>query len=667
MDRNAVEQQALAHLNRGDMEAALRSYLSILKFDPKDLRIRQKVGDLFARTGRTNEAERAWRDLYEALVAGQSHRQAVSILKQLVALKPDEARYHFDLGECYVASGYANDARQHYEAALRIDGAAGRPMDAAKAARRLAEIAPGDVSARLKVAELLDAGGDKHGAAKSYNEVMDELRRRGRPDEVGRVAELALRVTPEDPGLMLDAASARIEAGDYKRALAHLQVAYPLVPKEPRTLDLLARAFEAQAQGEKALKVLGELVKVGRERGDVGIEADALRRSARLAPEDADLAARLGEAEERLSRRERRLTTLILSTPGTEEELRAVVRGEVYARYGYFDRAQAALQAGLEQRADSPALLASMAELLASAGRTEDALRWMQRLLPLAAGESDAVLDRMAVLKGGPPVEAAAAVPSGSPTPAPSASPAPAASTASPSTASPSGAPTAPSAAGEEARGDALAASGDVQGAVLAWRNVLAVDPMNAGVLAKLAALRPAARPAAPVEGTFAEVSPEDLSDADLSMMEELPPEDDLDDDAHGAALFGDAPATADDASVIEEARSLVAIGLHQEAIALVTSLPSLEARVVEALAYRGLQDASRAVDVLRAATNDVAESDPAYAEALFELSGLYTETGKHRAALRLAEELLDLHPDFRPTDVRARLRGLQRLVGSTR
>jgi tetratricopeptide (TPR) repeat protein len=634
MDRNQLEQEAMRQLNLGSQDGALRAYSAILKLDPRDRRIRQKVGELMLKLGRPIDAEKQFREVAEGLMKEGAHRAAVAVLKQLLALRPDDPAIQMDLAECYVASGYANDARPHFDMAMRLWIGAGRPLEAAKAARRVAELSPGEPPLRLKVAELLEAGGDALGAAAAYQEVAEEYRRRGRPDEVGRIAEMALRLKPDDLPLLLDAAGARVEAGEYKRALAHLQLAFGQAPRDPQTLDLLSRAFEGVGQADKALKVLGELARVAAERGQPALEAEALRRSLRFAPGEADLLARLRVAEEKITRMERRLTQLALAEPTTEAELRAQVRAEVYLRYGFADRADGALTEALAEAPDALGLLAAKAEVEATRDAAA-ALVTMERILLRAGTEADAVRERIALVRLAAGLEPA------------SSQSAPASAAASPLAAP---APAAPDASGPEAKGDRLAAAGDLVGAVMAYREALATNPLDDTVLGKIAALRSAPRAAAAVAPP--EPSEEDAF-ADFGPLE----------DGTFAEVLPDALDEVSPLGDVDEARSLVAVGMWTDALAMLEELEGLEAAVLRSQAVRGLGEVSRALDLLREASNDAAETDPAYPEALFELSALYTATGKHRAAVRLLEELRDLDPGYRVGEVEARMRGLQKLL----
>lgn len=632
-ERQRLEAEALDALNRGSADGALRAYLAILRLDPKDRRVRQKVGEIYLRQGKNQDAERHLREVSDALLKEGSHRAAVSVLKQLAAIRPDDPQLQLDLGDCYLAGAYQTDARACFEGALRSWSSLGKPLLAAKAARRIADTNPADITLRLRVAELLEAGGDAPAATAAYSEVIDEFRRRGRTDEVARIAELALKGNPDDLGLLLDAAAGRIQQGEHKKALQALQLAFGKAPKEARTLDLLARAFEGAGQPERALKVLLELARVGTDRNDIAAEADALRRAAALAPDDADVRARLTRAEDRLGRLERKLTTLGCAEPTDEGTLRVVVRSELFVKFGMVDRAEREVRAALVSAADSLPLLASLAEVLVASGRVAEGLEVMERVVPRAGADSEAVLDRMALLKG---VDRAAPAPLDDDV---------LEDDDDPST-EPPVRPVGPETA--EQRGDRLQAAGDLPGALLAWREALADDPLNDAVLGKIAALRSAARAAEPARAPEPMRAPEPVfGDPDDGTFAEVEPE----------ALGDELPAGGGD---LEQARALASVGEYDAALAIVRGEAGLLARVIEAQALRGQGDVARALEVLREATNDAADTDPDYPEALFELAGLYTATQKHRSALRLLEEVRDLAPTFRTADVVARIRGLQ-------
>lgn len=719
-ERQRLEQEALQQLNRGSTDGALKAYIQILKLAPTDRRVRQKVGEIYLRQGRAAEAEKHLREVAESLIRDGSHRAAVAVLKQLVGLRGDAPELHLDLGDCYLAAGYSADAKASFETAAKTWLAMGKPLDAATASRRLAELAPGELALRLRTAELLEAGNDNDQAAAVYAEVIEEYRRRGRTDEVGRVAELALRLKPDDVGLLLDAAGARVASGEYKKALVALQAAFVAAPKEARTLDLLARAFEGAGQADRAMKVLLELSRVLLDRGDHAGEVDALRRAAALAPDDEDVATRLQVSLDRLGRFERKLGSLQLAQPSVESELRAIVRVEVFSRYGMHDLAEGEARAALALATDSLPLLAALAEVMIAAGKKADAIAAMERLVPRAGSEASEVLERLGMVRGvvemGAFVEDEPAQEPASddsdidpdafdvrdlpapPAGGPSADFHPEPSTIAQSTAS-LAASDAPFDSSDD-EGDALLRGGDMQGALMAWRRVLADDPLNEPVLAKIASLRTALRsgtpptsaPPAPVGRQPQSVAPS--SGLSKPVAAASPPAVPLRQPApvpapseslfrtQRAAVAPSAPVPVaaipdgtfaeiepeivdDEPSVdgLADARTLLAQGQAAAALTVARSLSGLAARVVEAQAHRVMGDLASSLEVLREATNAAPEDDPAYPEALFDLAVLYSATAKHRSALRLLEELADLAPLFRSDEVEAKIRGLQSLA----
>jgi tetratricopeptide (TPR) repeat protein len=218
-----------------------------------------------------------------------------------------------------------------------------------------------------------------------------------------------------------------------------------------------------------------------------------------------------------------------------------------------------------------------------------------------------------------------------------------------------------------EARGDRLAAAGDLPGAIVAYREALAADPLNDGVLGKIAALRRPSRDVTPAAAT--PVSPAPVPPAPVPARGQEPGYGGFALDSLDTSTFAEIdPVALDEAGAVgsfdpDEIRALVAVGMHADALALLEGADGLEATVLRALAYKGLGDASTALNLLRDARDEGDDSDPVYAEVMFELAALIAATGKHRSAMLLLEELRGLFPDFRSTEVDARIRGLARLV----
>ena len=714
MDRNKLEQEALAYINKGNLDGALKAFTAMLKLDPKDRRVRQRVGELMLKMGRPIEAEKMLREVAEGLVREGQGRAAVAVYKQILTFKTDDPTLHYDLGDCYATSGYPNDSRQHFDSAARLYSAASKHIDAARSMKRIVDLQPGEVALKLKVAEYLEAGLDFKSALIVLREVMEDYRRRGRPDEVGRIAETALRLAPDDASLHLDVGAARLEAGEIARALPLLQGANQLRAEHPRTLALLARAYEELDDVANALASTRELARAQAAAGDVAGELEALRKASRLAPGDLELRARLNGVERRMHRLDRRLTQLQLGQATTEDELRVQVKAEVLARFGFFDRAIALLR----NSPNSLPLLAMHAEILATSGDPDGAIRMIDAIAPKAGREREAVFDRIAVLKGMPEEEEVEddATPIGAPLPGADLldlDPAPEMDGI------PEPLPAEPAAPVEAplVRGDRFAATGDVAAALMAYRDALAEDPGSEQIIARIADLRNAARmvaparsmvpvPARPTPELAPQASPDAVSSGvalrpassltpapvktralppvtlaptfltalpDDGVVGEIFPDEfadpftEVDDPSEETAVM-DSPAAEDapaegEAHSLEEAHSLVEVGLNDEALVMIGDDPRLEARVLVAKALRAKGNAAAALEALREATNEASEDDPAYAEALYELSGLYTASGKHRSALRLLEELADLSPEFRKKEVAARRSGLARLV----
>jgi tetratricopeptide (TPR) repeat protein len=661
-NRDRIEQEAMALLQRGQPERALEGYLVLLRHDPRDLRVRKRVAELCLQVGRRGDAEKNFREVADALLAGGQQRAAWSVFKQLTELRPDDITLWEMLGDCAAAIGFGTEARDAWESGMKLVGA-GQPDRQLAFARRIATQAPNDQALQIHVAELLERVGRKDQASEEWTRLALEARRRGRPDDQARFFDRAISLGDNSLSARVGAAEGLLAAGDPRKALGHLQSAYREAPRDTAVLSVLARTFQAIDQAAKARQVWIQAARLHEEEGRPLERADALRNALAAGPDDAALRAELGEADQDAGRLRLRLDLLAWVSPERDDQVKAFVRAQTQARYGFPERALATIEGLPAELKETTSLRVLWAETLAELGRAGEAAVLLHKVVAPDPEAHQQLLTRLEILEGRAAGLSPAALlgdlgdeliddeptPAGgapyTPTPLP-VSPTPAAGPSAAQAAAPLAAHP-----GSDAEADAaeLEARGDVKGAIKAWRDVLRVDPANQHALLRIGELM--SQPAT-AKGGSSDVNLGDLSGflsgsdtfAEIDPNEPLPDED-----------WGEGQS--------ELALAYAEVGLWEDAQALAADCADLCGQLVLARSTRELEGPAAAVVVLRDAVDSADSHDPYFDEASYFLAGLLIEDGRLTAAKRMLDTLQQRSPDFRPLVVRARLRGVDILI----
>lgn len=621
-DRQKKEQDAQKALGKNNYEKAIEAYGELLRHDPRDRRIRQKLADLYQRVGRKEDAGKQYRELARMFGVDGNHRAAIAVYKKLVVLQPSDSSLLGELAGCYSLAGFENDAINNYEQA--INGLETRdPKLAAEYCKALQKLKPGDNPLRIRTAELLSVSGGREEAFQVYRTIITDLRRRGRMDEVGRMATQALKLKEDVPDLLQDAAEACLVVEDAPGALRHLQVAYQSEPGDARTLELLARAFEMGEDKAKARPILVALAKVLTASRSYAECVPVLERAIAAGEPDSDIERQLEVAKIEARLAALRLSELDCAQPEDEVQQRLCIRMAVFQRYGFGERGLEEVLAMDSGTQNTIAVRANVAELRLALGQEAEGLEIAESLLMDAGDEIEKVQQRIAVLKGDDLTPYFANADS-------------------------------KTEVSEETEADELIADiADVSGFLDDALNVeeeVLEEPISEGS--------------------------ETLSDDDLFGEEDDEWVDDEESDLAGLAMPSDglvaevdpedfsADATPAQGADLEEAQGLIAMGLYAEAMAALGEGSGLGIATLKAHCLREQGDIKKAFSLLRDAVDDAEAADPGQAGALFELAELAGRSGKHRPALRYLRELEESFPAHRASEVSGRVRALKKVLG---
>ena len=621
-DRNRKEQEAQKALGKNNYEKAIEAYGALLRHDPRDRRIRQKLADLYQRVGRKEDAAKHYRELARLFGVDGNHRAAIAVYKKLVVLQPADSALVGELAGCYLLAGFTNDAITNFEQA--INGLEMRdPKLAAQYCLELQKLKPSDTPLQIRTAELLASSGEQGRAFEAYRSIISDLRRRGRMDEVGRLATQALKLKEDVPDLLQDAAESCLVVEDAGGALRHLQVAYQADPRDARTLELLARAFEMGEDKAKARPILVALADVLAQSQSYSARVPVLERAIAVGGADADLRAKLEKAKIEAQLASLRLTQLTLAEPADEVQLRLCTRMSVFKRYGFGERGLEELMAMDSGTREMLAVRAHEAELRLSMDQVEEGLALVEGLLVDSGEEIDKVQQRLAVLSGADLSPFFAGIETGT----------------------------------EDA--DSQAENIDPEAMAGFLDNALVEDDDLVDDVVE---------DEVSVQENPALETADLLGDDDDDWVE-----DEEDDDGFDALLkTGGTFAEVDPEEEslgggvdLEEAEGLIAMGLHSEAMKILEGGEGLKTATLLANCMREQGQTKEAFMLLRDAVDDSQEDDPAQAEALFVLAELAGRSGKHRPALRYLRELEESFPSHRSGEVSARVKALKKVLST--
>jgi tetratricopeptide (TPR) repeat protein len=296
IDKNKIIAEATKLVQKGAYDKAIATYQKILAEDPKDVRVLLKVGELQQKKGDDRAAAQAFEKVAETYAEQGFFLKSVAVYKQIVKLDPDDVRVNERLAALYQQLGLMSDAMSQYQFMAAAYEKAGDGVKLTDVLKRMVELDPDNIASSIKLGELYARAGQTGPALECFKRASGYLKKHNRADEYLKVAERLSSLSPGDVGLTKELANIYLAKGDTKRALAKLQLCFKSDPKDVETLQLLAHAFRDLGQSSKTISVYKELARVHEERGRRAEAQGVWRKVLEIAPDDEEALAAMGGA-----------------------------------------------------------------------------------------------------------------------------------------------------------------------------------------------------------------------------------------------------------------------------------------------------------------------------------------------------------------------------------
>ena len=347
LDKPKILAAAQKHLGRGNIDRALKELGRIIRDDPKDLRVRQKVAELLARQGKIPDAMREFHVVADAYERGGFFPKAAAIYKQMLRFEPDEMQWHMQLGTIYQQLALLSDSQDHFNRVATHYESNGSPRERIEVYERLVALNPDVFEYSERLSELHQREGDPDAAYDVWARVAQSMENRGEIDALLPVLERMSALKENDLDLVRTLANLYLDRKDPRRALAKLQECFRADPQDTETLNLLADAFVDLGENEKAVAVLRELAQIYEDLGYAEYRDQVYDRIADL---DVSLGQGYsGDASLVVEGLQDPVAHIVVDQEGSDEEViqRPLIAAETFLLYGFPDRAQDTLEASI--------------------------------------------------------------------------------------------------------------------------------------------------------------------------------------------------------------------------------------------------------------------------------------------------------------------------------
>src|SRR5712692_7639621 len=254
--RDKVIADAEKLVAKGKIEPAIKEYERLLDDNPNDVNTLNRIGDLWVRINRTDEAVKTFGKIADHYGKDGFFLKAIAIYKKINKLDPSKLDVYAKLADLYAKQGLAMEAKSQYQVLADYYIKHGEPGNALMIYKKISELDPNSINVHVKLADLHSQNNQTGEALKEYDRVGRMLLKRGMLDEAVQVFKKALKIDAKNVELVESLVAALIEAKDFNNAQQIVETALETNKNNPKLLATWSRILIAKGDISSAKNAL---------------------------------------------------------------------------------------------------------------------------------------------------------------------------------------------------------------------------------------------------------------------------------------------------------------------------------------------------------------------------------------------------------------------------
>jgi tetratricopeptide (TPR) repeat protein len=246
----------------GRLDQAIALYKQVIDDNPRDWNVINKVGDLYAKLNKNREASEQYAKVADFYAKDGFHLKAIAIWKKINKLDAGALEPYLNLAELYGKQGLMMEDKSQYQYVVDEYIKRGKTRDAGEVLKKMADIDPGDLKIRSKLADLYTREGNSSRAVDEHIAIAEELNKKGHLAEALQVLEKGLKIDPKSSRLRVHIARVHLVQKNFEKAVHALEEAVHQVPNDLEILGRLGEAYLGARRVEEAEAIFKRLLEL---------------------------------------------------------------------------------------------------------------------------------------------------------------------------------------------------------------------------------------------------------------------------------------------------------------------------------------------------------------------------------------------------------------------
>jgi tetratricopeptide (TPR) repeat protein len=261
-DKNKTILLAQKYIQKGMYDRAIKELAGIIREDPKDIKVRQKLGDLYARENKKAEALAEYNYVAKFYADDGFYLRAIALYKQVLKLDPTQININLKLAELYHKQNLNGDAIQQFQLVYQYYERKGDTVRALETLDKMAEMAPGNLQLRMRLADAYYRNGNVDHSLDEYVKIGEQLKKEGRIDDVISLYEKLTKHHPQRLDMIIEIADTYLKTKKKDMAEARIDMGLGVAPDNMKLLYLKSRLCLERDDHQATIDILDRILTI---------------------------------------------------------------------------------------------------------------------------------------------------------------------------------------------------------------------------------------------------------------------------------------------------------------------------------------------------------------------------------------------------------------------